>query len=79
MNVYLLWDISRLIRNKKYDHIDGAIKVSIDCAIKVIYSIDCAIKVSIDCAIKVIYSIDCAIKVIYSIDCAIKVTLFELE
>ena len=27
MNIYLLWDIRRLIEIRKYDHIDGAIKV----------------------------------------------------
>ena len=27
MNIYLLWDVRRLIEIRKYDHIDGGIKV----------------------------------------------------
>ena len=29
MNIYLLWDVRRLIEIRKYDHIDGGIKVSL--------------------------------------------------
>ena len=29
MNVYLLWDIARLIKENKYEHVDAAIKVSV--------------------------------------------------
>ena len=29
MNIYLLWDVRRLIETRKYDEIDGAIKVRV--------------------------------------------------
>ena len=29
MNVYLIWDIARLIKENKYEHVDAAIKVSV--------------------------------------------------
>ena len=40
MNIYLLWDVRKLIETRKYDHIDGGIKVSCDFA--------CSLKGSLD-------------------------------